>query len=600
MSNHGYANEASGIGQPLTRLEDSRLVLGKGSYGDDVFSENLAYAVVVRSVHAHAKLLNINIEAAKAAPGVLGTLTGKDYVADGLQPMPLKPEARTPPDIKLTNADGSGAFLPKYYPLALDRVRFVGEGIVWIVAETLNEAKSAAELVAIEYEPLPAASDARSAAESWAPVLWDEAGSNVALDAEVGDADAVARAIEGAAYVVSIDTHVPRVTGVPMEPRTALASYDPATGKYTLQAGGGSVTQPKSDLIAMLGVREDQVRVIARDVGGNFGTRNSSYPEFALAAWSAKRLSRPVKWVCERSESFLTDFHGRDMTIAAELALDEEGNFLALRASNLSNLGAYPVSHIPLTKGTELMSSLYQIPLACARARGVLSNSSPTVPYRSAGRPEAMFVIERLIDMAARRHNFDRIELRRRNLIPRHALPYANPYGMHYDSGDYPGVFEQALELSGFRNFAIRRVESKARGRERGIGVGCYIESASGYPLERALVTVLPGGRIEVVIGTLSTGQGHKTSFAQLLNEYLGVPPESVLIVTGDTDVVKEEEAPAPADPCATRAQPSRLHRKKSSPKARLLPRTLSRQRSLTFISRKRNSAWRGRTGASR
>jgi carbon-monoxide dehydrogenase large subunit len=301
----------SGIGQPLRRLEDSRLVLGKGSYGDDVFPENLAYAVVVRSVHAHAKLLNIDIEAAKAAPGVLGALTGKDYVADGLQPMPLKPEARTPPDIKLTNADGSGAFIPKYYPLALDRVRFVGEGIVWIVAETLNEAKSAAELVAIDYEPLPAASDARSAAEGWATVLWDEAGSNVAL---VGDAGAVARVMEAAAYVVSINTHVPRVTGVPMEPRTAVASYDAATGKYTLQAGGGSVTQPKSDLIAMLGVGADQVRVIARDVGGNFGTRNSSYPEFALAAWSAKRLSRLVKWVCERSESFLSDFHGRDMT----------------------------------------------------------------------------------------------------------------------------------------------------------------------------------------------------------------------------------------------------------------------------------------------
>jgi carbon-monoxide dehydrogenase large subunit len=530
----------SGIGQPLRRLEDLRLVLGKGSYGDDVFPENLAHAVVVRSVHAHARLLKVDVEAAKAAPGVLGAFTGKDYVADGLHPMPLKPEARTPPDIRLTNADGSGAFLPKYYPLALDRVRFVGEGIAWIVAETLNYAKSAAERVAIEYEPLPATADAHAATEDSAAILWDQAGSNVALDAQVGDAGAVARAMEGAAYVVRLDTHVPRVTGVPMEPRTAVASYDAVTGKYTLHAGAGSVTQPKSDLIAMLGVGEDQVRVIARDIGGNFGTRNSSYPEFALAAWSAKRLSRPVKWVCERSEAFLTDFHGRDMMVQAELALDQEGNFLALRASNLSNLGAYPVSHIPLTKGTELMSSLYRIPVACARARAVLSNSSPTVPYRSAGRPEAMFVIERLIDMAAQRHNFDRIELRRKNLISRNALPCANPYGMHYDSGDYPGVFDQALELSDFTNFAARRIESKTRGRERGIGVGCYIESASGYPRERALVTVQPGGRIEVVIGTLSTGQGHETSFAQLLGEYLGVPADSVLIVTGDTDLVKE------------------------------------------------------------
>ncbi len=383
----------------------------------------------------------------------------------------------------------------------------------------------------------------RAAIAPDAPRVWDDMGSNVTLDAEVGDKTATDAAFARAAHVVRFETWVQRVTGVPMEPRAAVGTYDDATGRYTLHAGGGGVVRPKRDLAAMLGVPEDRVRVIARETGGNFGTRNSSYPEFLLVVWAARRVGRPVKWTCERSEALLSDYQGRDLAVTAELALDRDGRFLALRASNLSNLGAHSLSFVPLTKGTELMSSLYRIPVAHARARAVFTNTSPTTAYRSAGRPEVMFVMERLIDLAARAHGFDRVELRRRNVIPRDALPYPNPFGMTYDSGAFETILDRALALGDWAGFPARRAAAMARGRRRGIGVGCYIESASGAPQERAEVTIVPphdgeDGRVDVVIGTLSSGQGHETSFAQLITEWLGVAGERVRLITGDTDRV--------------------------------------------------------------
>jgi carbon-monoxide dehydrogenase large subunit len=319
-----------------------------------------------------------------------------------------------------------------------------------------------------------------------------------------------------------------------MEPRAVVAVYE--DGRYTIHAGGGGVGRPKRDVAAMLGVDPATVRVVAGDVGGNFGTRNGTYPELALAAWAARRLGRPVKYLCERSEAFLTDHQGRDLTVEAELALDADGNFLALRASNLGNLGAYAASFVPLTKGTELMSSLYRIPVAAARARGVLSNTVSTAPLRSAGRPEVMYVMERLIDLAARECGFDRVDLRRRNLVPETAMPYANPLGMTYDSGAYAAVLDRALALADWAGFPARREEARRRGRHRGIGLGCYVESQSGAPQERATVTVRPAGEVEIVIGTLSSGQGHETSYAQLLAEWLGVDPDCVRLATGDSD----------------------------------------------------------------
>jgi carbon-monoxide dehydrogenase large subunit len=437
-----------GIGQAPRRREDRRLLTGAGNYGDDLNMAGQAYAVVARSDRAHAIIRSVETAAAAAQPGVLAVLTGADYVADGLRPMPHTPFSVSPPDITLTHTGDAPMFLAPHYPLARDKVRFVGEGVALVVAETLAAARDAAERIAVDYDDLPSVTDAREAVQPGAPCVWAEAPSNVAVEARVGDVAACDAAFAGAVHIVRIETLVPRVTGVPMEPRTALGTYDAASGKVTLYAGGGGVVRPKQDLAHMLNLPPDQVRVVAGDVGGNFGTRNSSYPEFALIPWAAMRLGRPVKWTCDRSAAFLSDYHGRDLAVTAELALDGDGRFLALRAASISNIGAYPISFVPLTKATELMSSLYHIPVASAWVRTVYTNASPTVAYRSAGRPEAMFVIERLIDRACQQHGFDRVALRRRNLIPPAALPYRNPFGMQYDSGHYNEVFDTALALA--------------------------------------------------------------------------------------------------------------------------------------------------------
>jgi carbon-monoxide dehydrogenase large subunit len=523
-----------GVGQSPVRREDQRFLTGNGRYGDDFALPGQAVAYVLRSPHAHALIETIDTRAAAAALDVVAVLTGADYLADGNRPMLHAPASQSPPDITLANSDGSAIEVPDQIPLATERVRFVGEPVALIVAETLAAARDAAELVAVEYRPLRAVTDATEAAAPEAPLLWNK--SNVVVDALVGDGAATDAAFGRAAYVARLETHVQRVTGVPMEPRTALSEFDVASGRYTLYAPGGGVGRPKRDVAQMLGVDEARVRVVADDVGGNYGTRNGTYPEFALACWAAKRLGRPVKYLCERGEALVTDFQGRDLTVTAELALDIEGNFLAFRTSNLSNVGAYAASFVPLTKGTELSTSLYRIPVARARARAVFSNTISTAPYRSAGRPEVMFVIERLIDRAARQFGFDRVALRRRNLIPEDALPYPNPFGMTYDSGAYEAILDRTLALADWDGFPARRDETRRRGRHRGIGIGTYVESQSGAPSEEAVVSVLPRGTVEVEIGTLSSGQGHETSYAQLLGDWLGIENNRIRLVTGDSD----------------------------------------------------------------
>jgi carbon-monoxide dehydrogenase large subunit len=525
----------AGAGQSVLRREDERFLTGRGRFGDDLSLPGQAIAWVLRSPHAHAEIVAIDKAAALGAAGVVAVLTAADYLADGHRPMLQSPASTSPPDITLVNTDGSSIEVPEQMPLARDRVRYVGEAVALIVAETLAAAKDAAELVVVDYRPLPAVTTATAAAASGARPLWDRA-SNVVVDAMVGDGAATEAAFARAAHVARLDTHVQRVTGVPMEPRTALAEYDDASGRYTLYAGGGGVGRPKRDIAQMLGVEEARVRVVAYDVGGNYGTRNNTYPEFALACWAARKVGRPVKWLCERSEALLTDFQGRDLTVAAELALDAQGDFLALRASNLSNLGAYAVSFVPLTKGTELMTSLYRTPAARVRAQAVFSNTISTAPYRSAGRPEVMFVMERLIDCAARQFGFDRVALRRRNLISEAALPYPNPFGMTYDSGAYETILDRTLALADWDRFPARREEARRRGRYRGIGLGTYVEAQSGAPQEEAVVRVRPEGAIEVEIGTLSSGQGHETSYAQLLADWLGVENDRIRLVTGDSD----------------------------------------------------------------
>ncbi len=535
--NAGSSLRRAGVGQSVRRHEDARLLTGQGQFGDDLSLPGQAVAWVLRSPHAHAEIAAIETTAAAAAPEIVAVLTAAEYLADGNRAMPHAPAARSPPDIALANTDGSSIAVPDQMPLAVDRVRFVGEAVALVVAETLDAARDAAELVVVDYRPLPAVTAALAAAASDAQPLWDR--PNITIDAWVGDGPATEAAFAKAAHIARLETHVQRVTGVPMEPRTALAEYDAGTGRYTLYAGGGGVGRPKRDVAHMLGVEDTQIRVVAYDVGGNFGTRNGTYPELALVCWAAKRTGRPVKWRCERSEALLTDFQGRDLTVTAELALNAQGDFLALRASNLSNLGAYAASFVPLTKGTELMTSLYLTPAAHVRARAVFSNTISTAPYRSAGRPEVMFVMERLIDRAARELDLDRVALRRRNLIPEAALPYANPFGMTYDSGAYEAILDRALALADWNGFSARREEARRRGRLRGIGLGTYVESASGSPEEAAVVKVLPQGAIEVEIGTLSSGQGHETSYAQMLGEWLGVENERIRLVTGDSDRTK-------------------------------------------------------------
>ena len=536
MDDRHVAAPRAGIGQSAVRREDLRFLTGRGRYGDDLSLPGQLTGYILRSPHAHATIASIDVAAAAAgaAPGVAAVLTGADYLADGLRPMPHAPSSTSPPDIRLENSDGSAIEAPAQMPLAVGRVRFVGEPVALVVAETLAQAKDAAELIAVEYHPLPAVTAAAAAVAANAPSVWDN--PNVVVDAMVGDGEATEAAFARAAHIARIDTHVQRVTGVPMEARTALAEYDPETGRYSLYAPGGGVGRPKRDIAHMLGIDEARMRVVAEDVGGNFGTRNGTYPELALACWAAKRTGRPVKYLCERGEALVTDFQGRDLTVTAELALDAEGNFLAFRTSNLSNVGAYAASFVPLTKGTELSTSLYRIPAARARARAVFSNTISTAPYRSAGRPEVMFVMERLIDRAAREFGFDRVALRRRNLISEAELPYPNPLGMTYDSGAYEQILDRTLALADWDGFAARREASRRRGCYRGIGLGTYVELQSGAPQEEAVVTVLSQGAVEVEIGTLSSGQGHETSYAQLLGDWLGIENDRIRLVTGDTD----------------------------------------------------------------
>jgi aerobic carbon-monoxide dehydrogenase large subunit len=525
------------IGEPVVRKEDAELLTGQGRFSDDVNLPGQAYAVMVRSPHAHARIRGIDVAAAMAVPGAIAVLTGADAIEDGLKPIPHRP-ILGPPDIALGKRDASDKFLSSHRVLPTDKARFAGEAVAMVVADSLGAAKDAAERVTVDFEPLPAVSETIKAIAPDAPLVWDEARSNVCVDAEVGDAAATARAFERATHIVKLQTWVQRVTGVPLEPRAAVGSHDRATGRTTLYAGSGGVVRQKHELASVLDVPADRIRVVSGDVGGNFGTRNAFYPEFALVAWASRRIGRPIKWTCERHEAFLSDYQGRDLFVEAELALGAEGRFLALRGSNISNVGAHTVSFVPLTKGVSVMSSIYHIPAAWVRARAVMSNTPPTNPYRSAGRAEVMFVMERLIDLAASTHGFDRIELRRRNLIRADAMPYTNPLGLTYDSGHYERAMTSALALGRWDDFPQRRRAAARSGKRRGIGIANYIEFTTGAPREWTKVTVLPEGRVDVAIGTLSSGQGHRTSFAQLITDWLGVPFDGVNLIQGDTDIV--------------------------------------------------------------
>jgi carbon-monoxide dehydrogenase large subunit len=526
------------IGQPLRRKEDLRLLTGQGRFSDDFSLADQAYAALVRSPYPHARIMRIDATQAQAMPGVLGVFSGADCHADGLAPIPHTPLPATRYDMKLAAPDGGNIFAGPHLLLPTDKARHVGEAVAMVVAATRAQALDAAEAIQVDYQELPFVTASADALAPGAPALWDEIQNNVLVDTVFGDGAATDRAFAAAAHVVTMDFNIGRVTAAPLELRAALAHYDATTGRYTLYAGSGGAVRQKQELAGVLGTAPQQLRVLSYDVGGNFGSRNRPYVEFGLVLWAAKKLGRPVKYTATRAEAFLSDYQGRDLITKVALALSADGRFLAMRADNISNVGALCVSLSPLSKGAGLITGSYHIPAASLRARAVFTNTMPTNAYRSSGRPEVTFAIERLIDAAAQQLGIDRIKLRRKNLVRPKAMPYTNAVGMTYDSGQYEANMDLAMRIADWNGFAARRRAAKKRGKLLGLGLANYVESSIGAPRERAEITVMPEGHVDIVIGTQPSGQGHETSFAQVAADVLAVPVESVNIIMGDTDIV--------------------------------------------------------------
>jgi len=528
----------SEVGRPVLRKEDLRLLTGTGRFTDDFNLPGQAHAAMVRSPLPHARILGVGKSRALAMAGVLGVYAGADCAADGLAPIPHHPLPATRDDMKLTGRGGGAVFEGPHVLLPADRARHVGEAVAMVVAETKDQALDAAEAVQVEYGALPWVTHSEEALAAGAPAVWDDLPDNVPVDTTFGDRGGTDRAFAAADHVVGMKFDIGRCTAVALEPRAALGYYDAASGRYTLYAGTGGAVRQKRDLAAVLGVDPGRVRVVTCDVGGNFGSKNRVYVEYGLALWASRKLGLPVKFTASRSESFLSDYQGRDLVTEVELALRSDGRFLALRAANLSNVGARCVSLSPLSKGSGLVTGAYDIPVATLHSRAALTNTPPTNPYRSSGRPEVNFAIERLIDIAAIELGLDRVELRRKNLVRPEAMPYRNAVGMTYDSGTYEANMDKAMRIAGWDGFEARRKAARARGRLSGRGLATYVESSIGSPRERAEIAVTPLGRVRVVVGTQPSGQGHETSFAQVVAELLAVPVDAVDIVLGDTDVV--------------------------------------------------------------
>jgi aerobic carbon-monoxide dehydrogenase large subunit len=528
--------EKFAIGQSVRRLEDPRLVQGLGRYSDDVSLPREARAVLVRSPHAHARIRRIDAAAALAAPGVLAVLTAADLVADGIGNLPT--------DRGRKRRDGTPAFPTPRPALARDRVRHVGDPVALVVAETHVQALDAAETVAVDYEPLPAVTRADAALQPGAPLVWDEAPDNVAFVAEAGQPDAVARAFAAAARVAKVDFVVSRVAAAPLEPRAAVGEYDRRSGRYTLHTGIQAPHGTRTLVADILRVPQAQVRVVTGDVGGSFGMRSGIYPEMVLVLWAARRLGRPVKWTSDRREGFVTDEHGRDNLSTAELALDADGAFLALRVAINLNVGAYLTQRSagPGTNNIGGVAGVYVTPAIHHRTTGVFTNTTPTGPYRGAGRPEATYAIERVIDVAARELGMDPIALRRKNLIPPSSMPFKTGLVFTYDSGDFGRGMDLALSLADAAGFEKRRAEARARGRLRGLGLANAIEVAGGpytsVNPDTAEIRVNPDGSVSVFTGSTSMGQGNETAFAQIVSERLGVPPARIQVLWGDSDAL--------------------------------------------------------------
>jgi carbon-monoxide dehydrogenase large subunit len=525
------------MGQSVSRVEDPRLVQGLGRYSDDVTLPRQAYAVVVRSPHAHARIAAIAAAAALKSPGALAVLTGADLAADGVGHLPT--------DATRKRRDGSPTFTPPRSALARDRVRHVGDPVALVVAASPEAAADAADLVVVDYVPLPAVTGAERATRPGAPAVWDEAPDNVAFVWEAGSRDTVARAFAQAAHVTHLDFVVTRVAAAPLEPRAAVGDFDRRSGRYTLYTGIQGPHGLRAQLAEQIfRVPHGQVRVVTDEVGGSFGMRSGMYPELVLVLWAAKRLGRPVKWTSTRREGFLSDEPGRDNVSAAELALDARGRFLALRVALKVDIGAYltPRSAGPATNNVGGLAGTYTTPAIHIESTGVYTNTTPTGPYRGAGRPEATYAIERVIDVAARELGIDPIELRRRNLIPPSAMPFKTGLVFTYDCGEFERVMTMALTQSDHARFERRRAEARARGKLLGLGLANPIEVAGGpytsVNPDTAELRVNPDGSVSLFAGTTSMGQGNETAFAQIVSDRLGVPPERIQVFWGDSDAL--------------------------------------------------------------
>jgi carbon-monoxide dehydrogenase large subunit len=523
-----------GIGQPVRRKEDVRFITGTGRYTDDVSVAGQAHAYILRSPHAHASFKITDTKAAAKAPGVLAVLTHADLAADKVGNLACK--------VPITNVDGTQMPMPPRPALAENRARFVGDPIAVVVAETAAAARDAAELIEIDYETLPAVTDMERALQPGAPLVWDAARNNTIFEWQKGDAAATDAAFAKAKHVTKLKVVNNRIVVNSMEMRGALADIDQASGRLTLyistQGSHSIQDQLAKDIFH---VEKDLVRVVTPDVGGGFGMKLFLYPEYVLASWAARRLKRAVKWTCERSDAFLSDTHGRDNITEAELAIDGNGRFLAVRARTLANLGAYLSQYapfIPTDCGTIMLPGVYQLEAAYVRVLGMMTHTVPVDAYRGAGRPEAAYVIERLVDAAAAELKMPADELRRRNFIAPEQMPYKTPMGQVYDSGKFAESMTLAMKEGDWTGFAARRADSKKNGKLRGLGLAYYVESCGAGPGEAAVVRVQPSGKVQVIIGTQSNGQGHETAYAQVVSESLGVAFEDVEVLQGDTDVV--------------------------------------------------------------
>ncbi|SKC98101.1 CO or xanthine dehydrogenase, Mo-binding subunit [Burkholderia sp. CF099] len=529
------------IGKPIPRVEDQRFVTGNGQYTDDIRVDGQLHAAFLRSPHAHAGLRSVDISTAQEAPGVIAVLVGQDYLDDGFQGVDHVPNPVDAVDATkkafLTSLTGS-IFNQFHIPLPVDRVRYVGEAIAMVIAETALQARNASELIEVDYDVLDAVINGADAMQPDAPQLWDGAPGNLCFQTQIGDREAARKILAEADHVIRREFHHSRLVNCQMEPRSAIGMHDAANDVYTLISGSQGAVRQQLVLAAALKVPPARMRVVCPDTGGGFGPRSFVYVEQLAVVWAARRVGRPVKWTSDRSEAFLSDYQGRDAIIRSAIGFSKDGRILAIDNEWIGNVGAHTVSYVPMSNGTRIMTTVYDVPVAAVHVSAVMTNTVPTAPYRGAGRPEATHVIERMLDLAATELGIERAEIRRRNLVTHDKLPYRSPMGLTYDSGEFERNMARALTLAQWDSFEERRAQSRANGRLRGIGLANYIESPVGAPRERIELTVRADGSVDIVSGTQSTGQGHETTFAQVIAHQLGVPMDAVKLRTGDTAFV--------------------------------------------------------------